>query len=164
MTSYAQTQHKIHVLQQQAERLKAAAIDEVRKVVAEFGLTEPDIFGPRSKAAKPAGQAKYADGHGNSWSGMGKRPGWLREALDAGKQLEDFLTVRGAAGTGASRKKKPTAKAPRKAATKKARGTATAARGKKAATKAPKKAAARKAGGAKRGAKAAHAPAPAASD
>jgi DNA-binding protein H-NS len=35
--------------------------------------------------------ARYKDDAGNSWSGRGPKPGWLRVALEAGKSLEDFL-------------------------------------------------------------------------
>ncbi|MBX6424853.1 MAG: H-NS histone family protein [Variibacter sp.] len=34
---------------------------------------------------------KYRDEHGNTWAGRGAQPVWLREALKAGKKLEDFL-------------------------------------------------------------------------
>lgn len=34
---------------------------------------------------------KYADGVGGVWSGRGKRPKWLTEAIAGGAQLEDFL-------------------------------------------------------------------------
>lgn len=34
--------------------------------------------------------AKYKDSEGNTWSGRGSRPRWLRAAIEAGKTLEDF--------------------------------------------------------------------------
>ncbi|WWL46348.1 H-NS histone family protein (plasmid) [Pseudomonas parakoreensis] len=40
----------------------------------------------------PRGQARYRD-PGNpfhTWSGRGKRPAWLKEYLDAGRQLAEF--------------------------------------------------------------------------
>lgn len=36
------------------------------------------------------GAIRYRDETGNSWTGMGPKPRWLRAALDAGKQLEAF--------------------------------------------------------------------------
>jgi hypothetical protein len=36
------------------------------------------------------GPAKYADGSGNTWSGKGRRPRWMKDALLAGKKLADF--------------------------------------------------------------------------
>jgi len=38
-----------------------------------------------------AGVPKYSDGAGNVWGGMGPRPAWLRQAIEQGKKLEDFL-------------------------------------------------------------------------
>jgi len=34
---------------------------------------------------------RYRDSAGNTWTGRGKRPGWLTQALAAGKSVEDFL-------------------------------------------------------------------------
>jgi DNA-binding protein H-NS len=34
--------------------------------------------------------AKFGDGQGNVWSGRGPRPHWLRDALNAGRRLEEF--------------------------------------------------------------------------
>ena len=48
-----------------------------------------------AKTAKTAKPPKYADGAGNTWGGMGKRPEWIRQALAAGQALEDFLIANG---------------------------------------------------------------------
>ena len=58
-----------------------------------FGATS----GPAKAKVKvtkstPVRSAKYSDGQGNTWSGMGKRPYWLRDALNAGRSLEEFAT------------------------------------------------------------------------
>lgn len=34
--------------------------------------------------------AKFSDGAGNSWSGRGSQPRWLRAAIESGKSLQDF--------------------------------------------------------------------------
>jgi DNA-binding protein H-NS len=34
--------------------------------------------------------AKFKDGAGNTWSGRGLQPRWLKAAIEAGKSLEDF--------------------------------------------------------------------------
>lgn len=45
-------------------------------------------------AAKPAragaGQVKFKDDAGNTWSGFGPKPRWLTEALAGGKSLDDM--------------------------------------------------------------------------
>ena len=50
---------------------------------------------PRKAAAvrqpfHKAGTIRYRDNSGNSWTGMGPKPRWLRAAIEAGKELEDF--------------------------------------------------------------------------
>jgi DNA-binding protein H-NS len=43
----------------------------------------------KAKKGKKGSRARYSDGV-NSWSGFGRKPGWLVQALDSGKSLEDF--------------------------------------------------------------------------
>ena len=50
----------------------------------------------RARAAKKAGKkkgskARYSDGT-NSWSGFGRKPKWLADAIAGGKKLEDFAS------------------------------------------------------------------------
>lgn len=66
----------------------AAAIAQVRAIVAEFALTEADVFGNAGKAPKAvrAVAAKYRDPvSGKTWSGRGKPPVWI-----AGKDRAAF--------------------------------------------------------------------------
>ena len=42
-------------------------------------------------AAKPQRAVKFSNGSGGTWGGRGKRPQWLRDALNEGKSLSDFL-------------------------------------------------------------------------
>jgi DNA-binding protein H-NS len=44
----------------------------------------------KAPAKKKASKAKFSDGAGNRWSGFGPKPGWLKNAIAAGKKLEDF--------------------------------------------------------------------------
>lgn len=48
----------------------------------------------RAKKHKPVASKRkatqYSDGAGNSWSGFGPKPGWLKDALAAGKTLEEL--------------------------------------------------------------------------
>ena len=43
------------------------------------------------KAAKKPVAAKYKDEAGNTWTGRGSQPRWLKTAVAAGKSLEQFL-------------------------------------------------------------------------
>jgi DNA-binding protein H-NS len=75
------------------------AIDEIRKIMTEHGLTSEDISAPargRKVGTKLDGTerkavaAKYKDGQGNQWTGRGLKPRWLTAALATGRKLEDF--------------------------------------------------------------------------
>ena len=91
-------------LRKQAEELRnherAGIIDELRKKIAEYGLTAADLkFSDRAPKAIKASQktkkepaaAKYQGPDGQTWSGgRGRKPGWVTEALAAGKSLSDF--------------------------------------------------------------------------
>lgn len=48
----------------------------------------------KAPAKKSAGEPKYHDGSGKTWTGRGKRPAWFVQALDAGKSAEDMLIPR----------------------------------------------------------------------
>ena len=43
-----------------------------------------------SKSARKPGPAKYKDRAGNSWSGRGPQPNWLKQALAGGMTLENL--------------------------------------------------------------------------
>lgn len=69
---------------------RAEGLQKVKALMAEYGLTATDLVRvdrkPRVKVPP-----KYRDGAGNTWTGRGVQPVWLREALAAGKTLEQFL-------------------------------------------------------------------------
>jgi len=94
-------------LRKQAEELRnherAGVIDDVRKKIAEYGLTASDLKlsaggrgsntpSKRSVSAAPAkAAAKYRSESGETWSGgRGRKPRWVTEALAAGKSLSDL--------------------------------------------------------------------------
>ncbi|MFG6433714.1 H-NS family nucleoid-associated regulatory protein [Roseateles sp. LYH14W] len=106
--SLSRIHNQIELLQKQAEKLKTGIVQRLRKEIASHGLTAEDLFGASAgvpaaqrggglrvkAAAKSSGvarAAKYGDGTGQTWGGFGKRPTWLRKALEAGASLEDFL-------------------------------------------------------------------------
>jgi DNA-binding protein H-NS len=75
------------------------AIDEIRKIMTEHGLTSEDIVAPTrgrkigtklDGTERKAVAAKYKDDQGNQWTGRGLKPRWLTAALQAGRKLEDF--------------------------------------------------------------------------
>ena len=74
------------------------AIDKIRAIMQEAGLTAGDLAAsvPKARSTNKAGierkpvAAKYKDGNGNAWSGRGLKPKWLTAQLANGKKLEDF--------------------------------------------------------------------------
>ncbi|VTU46212.1 DNA binding protein, nucleoid-associated (plasmid) [Variovorax sp. SRS16] len=118
--TYKQIQKQIDQLQRQAEVMRngeiKGVVERIRVAIAHYGLTaahlglgsEPgNATGkPKTAAAKSStkSKAKFGDGNGNVWSGRGPRPHWLRDALKAGRSIDEFRA-------GSSAKSKPAAAA-----------------------------------------------------
>lgn len=66
----------------------AVVTDSSKKPAAATGAAKK---ASTKAVAKKASKAKYQDDAGNSWSGFGPRPKWLKEGIAGGKKLEDFL-------------------------------------------------------------------------
>ncbi|MGE5118098.1 MAG: H-NS family nucleoid-associated regulatory protein [Betaproteobacteria bacterium] len=120
--SYLQILQNIETLKKQAEQARrhevAGVVARIREAIDFYGLTAADLgLAPRRGKAAAAGAragaatARFRDADGNSWSGRGPRPRWLREALAAGHSLDEFRRAAGDAAPRAARK-------PRKAARK----------------------------------------------
>lgn len=77
---------------------KADAVARIRALMTEYGLTLADLqLGPRPAKAQRGPRAggkvapKYRDpASGNTWTGRGLQPRWLRDALAGGRKLGDF--------------------------------------------------------------------------
>lgn len=78
---------------------RAEAVAQVRALMAQYGLTLADIGSRSAAAPRPAGNgkprakvaAKYRDQiTGQTWSGRGLQPNWLKAALAGGRKLSDF--------------------------------------------------------------------------
>lgn len=75
-----------------APRTKAAGRKASRATKKEAAKTsKAAAVDTATRSSKPASIVKYKDAAGNSWSGRGPKPGWLRSALGSGSSLEDFL-------------------------------------------------------------------------
>jgi DNA-binding protein H-NS len=87
-------------IEQQIEQTKkqerGSAVTKVRALMAEYGLTVSDLGGKSAGKGKSSGStgkvaAKYRNAStGESWSGRGLQPRWLKAALASGKKLTDF--------------------------------------------------------------------------
>lgn len=107
--TYVQIQKQIETLQREADKLKRKEVDDViakiKEAINVYGLTAADLGldgGSRRALAGKRGRSgargrvksdaapKFRDEAGNTWGGRGPRPQWLRDALGAGKTLQDF--------------------------------------------------------------------------
>ncbi|WP_310359141.1 H-NS histone family protein [Paraburkholderia strydomiana] len=58
----------------------ASALEKVRATVAEFAFTPEDVFGNPRKKTRRAAAAKYLNPEtGDTWSGRGRAPAWLKD-------------------------------------------------------------------------------------
>ena len=75
-----------------AER-RTKELDDLRERAAILGFTADDLL-PK-KNGRSAGSVKYRDPDNpqNTYAGKGPKPQWLRDALEAGRQLDEFLVA-----------------------------------------------------------------------
>jgi DNA-binding protein H-NS len=86
-------------LEQEIERTRnqdrSDAVAKVRALMEQYGLTAADLSArggakPRKTQGKKVA-AKYRNAAtGDSWSGRGLQPKWLKAALGSGRKLADF--------------------------------------------------------------------------
>ncbi len=113
--SYEDIVKQIEALKIEAEKARKnemeGVVKRIREAIEHYGLTAADLGlgggGARKNSQAPvaakkrrgkgksafpsAPLMKFRDEAGNGWGGRGKRPQWLRDALNSGKQLSDFL-------------------------------------------------------------------------
>jgi DNA-binding protein H-NS len=78
------------------KRERQDAISKVKALMSEYGLTVADLSSKSaggkagtSKGAKVAPKYRNA-ATGDTWSGRGLQPKWLKAALASGKKISDF--------------------------------------------------------------------------
>jgi DNA-binding protein H-NS len=74
------------------ERQKAEARAEAEAVAKKFGFSLNQLVDGGAPKAKAAPEPKYRHPENASitWSGRGRKPGWISDGLAAGKTLADF--------------------------------------------------------------------------
>ena len=90
----ADLEKRIETAQKQA---RGEAIAKVKAMMAEYGLSVADLDAKepaRKNVTKAKGRkvaVKYRDAAtGDSWTGRGLQPKWLKSALAAGRKLDEF--------------------------------------------------------------------------
>jgi DNA-binding protein H-NS len=79
ISSYENRQRK-EAVSKATEIAKAAGFSSLEEMMA----SQP------AKAAKAKPKYRHPDNPEMTWSGRGRKPSWIVEALDAGKTLDDF--------------------------------------------------------------------------
>lgn len=94
MASYQEILSQIEDLKQKAQDARkqemAGAVGEIKRLMGEYGITIEDLGGKAGKSkSRGAAAAKYRDpASGKTWSGRGRRPGWVVDLEKQGKSLD----------------------------------------------------------------------------
>ena len=77
--------------QSKLKAAKAAVLEEMKGKLSALGLTLNDVVPSNcSQKSKPAVQVKYRSPDGETWSGRGHAPLWLRQLELQGHKREEF--------------------------------------------------------------------------
>lgn len=85
---------------------KASVLAQMRSAMEQYGITPEDLFTTAKRGRKPGSTnsgerkpvaPKYRNEAGETWTGRGKQPKWVAEALASGLTLEDLLIEKPAA-------------------------------------------------------------------
>lgn len=73
-------------------RQKKQAIQKATEIARAAGFSSLEEMIAAQPAKRPQGEARYRhpENPDITWTGRGRKPGWIVEALEAGKSLDDF--------------------------------------------------------------------------
>ena len=78
-----------------SQRERKAALEAAERAAAEHGFSLADLADSASKGkkSKTKNPPKYRnpDDQSQTWSGRGRQPQWIKDALAENKSLDDFL-------------------------------------------------------------------------
>lgn len=74
------------------DRARKKALAEADAVVRQHGFTIEQLLGKPAKSTRSLAVPKYANPANpeQTWTGRGRKPKWIIEALDSGKSLDDM--------------------------------------------------------------------------
>jgi DNA-binding protein H-NS len=96
---YSQLTHLRKQIGDRMTEMRETAITQLRATIAEqaslLNVPLEDLMPKKISKANKATQApKYRNpDSGETWGGRGHRPQWIKDALDGGRQLEEFLVA-----------------------------------------------------------------------
>lgn len=75
------------------DRKKKEALAELEEVARKMGFTLAELTPLQAGKKRKAAVAKYANpaDPSQTWTGRGRKPHWVQEAIAAGKTMEDLL-------------------------------------------------------------------------
>jgi DNA-binding protein H-NS len=81
------------------DEAKNEVLEEMRGRFEELGVSLEEVF-PTRRSRREGGTArvKYRSPHGETWSGRGVVPHWLRQLEDHGHKRDEFLVEQDGAG------------------------------------------------------------------
>ncbi len=128
MSDYKTLKAQIAELEKQAEEARKKEIKEalqkIQDIMREYGLEPKDLGFSAAKLSgkdqsKPVAAPKYRDpASAKTWTGRGKPPLWIADAIQAGKQ-DDYLIDKAATGSNPANGGKSAAKSGGKTPTRK---------------------------------------------
>lgn len=99
MATYQELRSQAEALMAQAEQVRkeeiASVIAGIKATMKQYDIRVDDLgmaSGPRkARAAKTPGVVKYRGPNGETWAGgLGRKPQWVRNIIDSGRNIEDF--------------------------------------------------------------------------
>ncbi|MPV71513.1 H-NS histone family protein [Burkholderia sp. BE17] len=104
MPTYDELQKQIEELQKQAneekKKEKTETIADMKVKIAKYSITAAELGfaigtarNGRASSKKAPGEPKYRNPENNddTWTGKGPMPRWLKDAIESGKEKENFL-------------------------------------------------------------------------
>ena len=77
--------------QQKLEDAKTAVIAEMRAKIEALGLSYEEVMGEGSRRTRSKLPPRYISPDGQTWSGRGYPPKWIRDLEEEGRDRDDYL-------------------------------------------------------------------------
>ncbi|MGE3703447.1 MAG: H-NS family nucleoid-associated regulatory protein [Hyphomicrobiaceae bacterium] len=68
-------------------------LEAIKNEIATLGFTAEELTPKAVRGPKKASQKYRNPETGDVWGGRGQRPQWIKDALDEGRQLDEFLVT-----------------------------------------------------------------------
>ena len=82
-----------HEIDKRHKQAKIDVLKQMQEAASRIGMTPEEVLGlEAAKKTKTKGKARYRNPEDprQTWTGKGKRPGWIKDMLENGRTLEDM--------------------------------------------------------------------------